>query len=73
MAWQPDPLLLDVFDALHKELSNALEASERMTDTPSNGGETIKRATALTKIAALKIVLAEMQAAMERRPSAVFH
>jgi hypothetical protein len=73
MAWQADPLLLEVFEALHGELSSALEASEWLTDTPANASDPITRATALRKIATLRMLLAEMQAALERRPSAIVH
>ena len=70
---QPDPLLLEVFDALHKELASALEARERLGDATSDLDQGASRATVLRKISGLRIVLAELQVAIERRHSRLVH
>jgi hypothetical protein len=70
---QPDPLLLEVFDALHEQLARALEARERLDDASSDSVESGTRAAVRRKIAGLKIILAELQVAIERRYSHVVH
>jgi hypothetical protein len=73
MFGQSDPLLIEVFDALQKELASALEARERLPETTSDAVERANRATVLTKIAGLRIVLTELQVAIERRHSPLVH
>jgi hypothetical protein len=73
MSSQPDPLLLEVFDALYDELARALEARERLDDATSDRVESASRAAVRRKIAGLKIILAELQVAIERRHSHVVH
>jgi hypothetical protein len=73
MFGQSDPLLIEVFDALQKELASALEARERLPETTSDAVESANRATVLTKIAGLRIVLTELQVAIERRHSPLVH
>jgi hypothetical protein len=73
MFGQPDPPLLEVFDAVHEELARALEARERLDDAISDIVESASRAAIRRKIAGLKIILAELQVAIERRHSHVVH
>jgi hypothetical protein len=73
MFCQADPLLIEIFDALQKELASALEARERLPEATSDPIERASRATVLRKIASLKIVLTELQVAIERRYSRLVH
>ncbi len=73
MLCQPDPLLLEMFDSLQKELAGALEESERLADTAPDTGENVSRAIVLRKIDGLRIVLTELQVALERRHSRLVH
>jgi hypothetical protein len=73
MSRQPDPLLLEVFDALERQLAHALEARETLPETAPAGEENISRAIVLRKITGLRIILAELQVAIERRHSRLVH
>jgi hypothetical protein len=73
MLSQPDSLLLEMFDAIQKELSHALEACARLPETIAAHEEEIGRTTLLRKISKLRIILAELEVALERRPSKLVH
>lgn len=73
MAWQPDPLLLELFASVHRDLASALEAQQRLTDAASDV-ETVQLTAAQTrKIDRLKAVMAALRGALERRNSVVVH
>lgn len=73
MAWQPDPLLLELFESVHKDLSSALEARQRLTDTTSDV-EKVQLTDAQTqKIDTLRTVIAALRGALELRHSIVVH
>ncbi len=36
MGWQPDPLLLELFDSVQRELADALEGLQRRRECPSD-------------------------------------
>lgn len=72
MLCQSDPLLIEVFDALQKELAAALEARERLPEAMPDA-ESASRATVLRKIAGLRIVLTELEVAIERGHSRLVH
>jgi hypothetical protein len=69
----PDPLLLEVFDALESQLARALEARDTLPEPTSAGEENASRASVLRKITGLRIILAELQVAIERRHSRLVH
>jgi hypothetical protein len=73
MLSQPDSLLLEMFDAVQKELSHALEVCARLPETIAAREEEISRTTLLRKISKLRIILAELEIALERRPSKLVH
>ena len=66
-------LLIEVFDALQKELAGALEARERLPETTSDAVERANRATVVRKIAGLRTVLTELEVAIARRHSPLVH
>ena len=72
MAFQPDPLLLELFEAVHKDLATALEARQRLSDhTPNKDIEIV--AALAQKIAGLKGAIAALEAALECRHARVVH
>jgi hypothetical protein len=73
MSFDADPLLIEVFDALQKELASALDARERLPGTLSDGVERANRQTVVRKIDGLKIALTELQVAIERCQSPLVH
>jgi hypothetical protein len=74
MAWQLDPLLLDLFESMHRDLSAALEVRQRLTDDISAGDEDLGMMGRLTRrISKLKGAIAEVHAAIERRPTSLVH
>jgi hypothetical protein len=73
MSCQSDPLLIEVFDALQKELASALEARGLLPETTPDAVERVSRATVLRRIASLRFVLTQLQVAIERRHSRLVH
>jgi hypothetical protein len=68
MLSQPDPLLLEVFDALERELARALEVRDTLPE-PTSAVRRTSGAIVLRRITGLRIILAELQVAIERRHS----
>ena len=72
MAWQPDPLLLELFETVEKELANALEVAQRRRDTGTDlPAELIRDQT--NKVASLRVAIAALEGALERRQSRLVH
>ena len=69
---QPDPLLLELFESVHKDLSSALETRQRLSkDSISEDDNILVLQT--ERIAQLKAVIAELEAALERPYSRLVH
>jgi hypothetical protein len=72
MAFQPDPLLLELFEAVHQDLATALEARQRLSDDLAE--DQVDTVEALTRrIARLRVAAAAIEAAFECRPSSMVH
>ena len=72
MAWQPDPLLLELFESVHRDLSTALETRQRLADDTADEDVTIVTAQS-EKIVRLKAAIAALEAALECRHARLVH
>ena len=70
MAWQPDLLLLELFESVHRALARALEEVERW---PSGKETTPDFSRRLERIARLNTTLASLKGALERCERGVIH
>ena len=72
MRWQPDALLLDLFESVQKELAEALEVLQRRRDGPNNLPEA-QMSAQTDKIAKLNGAIEALESALERRGSRMVH
>ena len=72
MAWQPDPLLLELFEAVHKDLSAAMEARQRLTDDLADEAAGLVSEFTM-RIATLRATITGLKAALERRNTQLVH
>ena len=70
MAWQPDLLLIELFESVHRALARALEDVER---SPSGEERTPDFLRRMERIARLNTTLASLKAALERRERGAIH
>jgi len=70
MAWQPDPLLLELFEAVQRELATALDTRERQHEAQTDESAAAAHAT---KIGSLRSTLAALEGALERVQSRIVH
>jgi hypothetical protein len=74
MASQADPLVLELIESVQKELAEVLEARQRVTDTPSDHDRDLTlEIEQIRKIDQLKVTLAGLEGALERRYSRLVH
>ena len=73
MKWHPDPLLLELFDSVEKELASALEEAQRLTARTADPENTRLIATQIQKIARLRIALGALEQALDGHNSIVVH
>ena len=69
-AWQPDPLLVELFESVHDALARALEAIERSPSRETTGPDSTSR---LERVCRLNATLASLKGALERREGRVIH
>jgi hypothetical protein len=72
MGWQPDPLLLDLFESVQKELADALEVLQRRRESP-NDQPTAQMSAQTDKVARLSGAIEALEGALERRNSRMVH
>jgi hypothetical protein len=72
MPWQPDPLLLELFESVYKDLSRALEAHQRMSDMKADQPVSFVSAR-IERIASLRQAMAALEAALECRHNRIVH
>jgi len=72
MAWTPDRLLLEMFDAVEKELGAALELLQRQQEIASECPDP-QVIDQMRKIAALRSAMAALEGALERPESRIIH
>jgi hypothetical protein len=72
MFFRPDPLLLELFDSLHKDLATALERRQRLSDVDP-GGSAVRLPEQTDTIARLRVAVAALEGAIERRDSRIIH
>jgi hypothetical protein len=70
MAWQPDPLLVEFFESVHRALARALEAVERSPSLEAAAPDLLGR---LERIARLNAMLASLKGALERCEGRMVH
>jgi transposase len=71
--WHPDPLLLELFDSVEKELACALEEGQRLSGRAADPEVSRLIAIHLQKIARLRIALEALEKALDARHSAFVH
>jgi hypothetical protein len=71
MAWTPNRLLVEMYEAVQKELAAALERSPRR-EIPSDGPEP-SLVEHFRKIDALRSAMAALEGALERPESRIIH
>ena len=72
MGWQPDPLLLELFDSVQRELADALEGLQRRRECPSDQ-PTARLSAQTQKVAKLSGALEALEGALERRNNRMVH
>jgi hypothetical protein len=71
-AWQPDPLLLELFESVQEEFAKALETRQRLSDLPVE--QQMSDLTEQTeRIAKLRVAMATLEGAIERHETGVVH
>ena len=68
-----DPLLLELFDSVEKELASALEEGQRLSGRAADAENARMVAIQLQKIARLRIALHALEKALDDRHSVVVH
>lgn len=69
----PDPLLLELFDSVEKELASALEEGQRLSGRAADTENARMVSIQLQKIARLRIALQALEKALDGRHSVVVH
>ena len=72
MAWTPNRLLLEMYEAVQKELAAALERFPRRQEIASDGPEP-SLVEHMRKIDALRSAMAALEGALERPESRIIH
>jgi hypothetical protein len=72
MMWQPDPLLLELFEAVHRDLSAAMEARQRMTDDVADEEAGMVGVLAL-RITRLRATIAGLRTALACQDTRLVH
>jgi hypothetical protein len=72
MAWQPDPFLVSLLDSVEQDFASALEKRHRRGDG-CHEDESPALRTESERIAMLQSAIDALQAALERRETAIVH
>ena len=72
MASQLNPLLLELFESVYRDLATALETRQRLSDV-CRADELATAAEQLERIAKLEIAMAALEGALDRRENGIVH
>ena len=72
MDWQPDRLLLEMFESLQKEFASALEVLQRRQESGTDTSDPQLR-DSIGKIAKLRNAMEALEVALERPESRIVH
>lgn len=72
VASQLNPLLLDLFESVYRDLAEALERQQRLSNV-GDDQELADAAEQLERIAKLEIAMAALEGALDRRENGILH
>lgn len=72
MAWQPDLLLLEMFETVQRDLAAALETLQRRQEIASDCPDALL-VEHMQRITALRSVMAALEGALEQPESRIIH
>ena len=70
-----NPLLLELFESVYRDLATALETRQRLSDLSDAGRDQELAAAAeqLERIAKLEVAMAALEGALDRRENGIVH